>query len=158
MSVSEHWMPIQEFVELYDKSKETIYSQAFNYRKYHNIDPAWYRHDGKMVLINVSYFTYAASLKSDCHRYATSPTDGIYWYLMNYITESELARKMSVYSYKYKSERSWVEFFNKALWLRHDNDIKIITKMERGQLEEFIIYGCRILYDLAKRFGVREHD
>jgi hypothetical protein len=158
MRRKDNWIPILEFTELFGKSKATIHSQAFHHRKNYNKDPEWYKHDGKMVLINVSYFTYAASLKSECRKYATSPTDGIYWYLMNYITESELARKMSVYSYKYKSERSWVEFFNKALWLRHDNDIKIVTKMERGQLEEFIIYGSFILHSLAKRLGVREHE
>lgn len=153
-----NWMPVLEFMELFDKSKATIHSQVFHHTKQYGIKPEWYRMENGTAMVNASYFTYAADLKAKCHKYSTSPTVGIYWYLMNYVTEMELARKMIVYSRKFKSERSWLEFFNKTMWRHNPGEVKVITKMERGQIEEFIVYGSFILHSLANRLGVREHE
>lgn len=159
MSSNEKWLTVNEFAESVGKSVQVVRAQAFRHQKHHGEYPHWYSHDTRgHVTINVEYFMRMNGLKADCHRYASSPHEGIYWYLMNYMNRFELSKKLAVYSRKFKSEGSWNGFLSKGLWRSEKQTFTITTKTEKGQLEEFIVYGCFILYSLAKRLGVREHE
>jgi len=89
---------------------------------------------------------------------ATNPVNGLYWYLRLYLNEVQLAKKLSVYSRKYKSYSSWTEFLNSKMWRTGKSDIKISIKNEREMIDEFVLFGSFILHSLANRLGVREYE
>ncbi len=152
-----NFIEIGAFTEQYDIKHNNVYTTVNYYKKMHNDkSPDWYKNVNREAFIDKDFFENIHRIKSDSWRFATDP-EGIYWYLMNYITEMELAKKLANRSHRYKSVDSWYVWFRGSLWNTSMVDFKLIMEFRLEMLHEFVIHGSRILYALAQRHGIREH-
>jgi hypothetical protein len=127
-------------------SLATIAQHVHVYKKFHGVQPPWYKVDGKQSYVDIDILMRYDTIEHASYHYNTN---SLYWVFKDClgVSQSQLAAYMAKESNNFKSMDSWSMFLSRDMW---GEPAKSKISHSLTKHVELTIYGSKLANNIIK--------